>query len=254
MKKRWILLVVLAIGLVTLSAFARSDRTRGRRRARVPSRPRIAECFEQAGIGEDVLDAMEAMRLAAIEALKEAESCEERYEIIEQLREDLASLFTEEQLAAVKECMRQPKPATCMDQIDLSPEQIELIDTIRAAALEAIKGAKEPQEAREIIEQMHQAIEDVLTEEQLEALRECMHPGKPVNCMDQIGLTEEQIAQLDAIRDAAIEAVKLAENRDEVRVIMDQMREDMMAVLTPDQVEALEACRDANGHRGNNKN
>ena len=117
--------------------------------------------------------------------------------------------------------------------------------------MEAIKEAEEPQAVRDIVEQMHQAIEDVLTEEQLAELRACLRPDKPVNCLDQIGLTEAQIEQIDAIRDAAMAAVQEAEDRTEVRVILDQMREDMMAVLTPEQITALEECRDANSSRRN---
>jgi len=255
MKKRWILLTVLCLAVVAASSLA-TTRTRersreGRRAMRPTAPPRIVDCFEQVGIGQEVLDAMEALRAAAIEELKEAQTRGEAREIIEQLREDIMALFTEEQLAALQDCLKPAKPATCMQQLDLTPEQIELIDAIRDAAMEAIKEAEEPQEVRDIVEQMHQAIEDVLTEEQLAELRACLHPDKPVNCLDQIGLTEAQIEQIDTIRDAAMAAVQEAEDREEVREILDQMREDMMAVLTPEQVTALEECRDANSHRRN---
>ena len=81
------------------------------------------------------------------------------------------------------------------------------------------------------------------------ALRDCLRPDRPVNCMDQIGLTEEQIAEIDAIRQAAMDAVQQAETREEVRAILDQMREDMMDVLTDEQIAALEECRDAQSNR-----
>ena len=253
MKKRWTLLLLLAVALIAASAIAGTrTRTRdriGRRAARPATPPRITECFEQVGIPQETLDAMEALRLAAIEALKVAETREEKREIIEQLRADVMALFTEEQLAAIAECMRPTRPATCMDQIGLTPEQIEAIDAIREAAMAAIKEAQGPQEVRDIVEQMHQEIEDVLTEDQLAALRACLRPDRPVNCMNQIGLGEDQIAEIDAIRQAAMEAVQQAETREEVRAIMNQMREDMMAVLTPDQITALEECRDAQSHR-----
>lgn len=251
MKKRWILLV-LCIAVIAASAFAGTTtrtRTRSRRAERPAAPPRMVECFEQIGIPVEVLDAIEVLRAEAIEALKDVENREEGREIIEQLRADILALFTEEQLTALKECMKPARPATCMEQLDLTPEQIEMIDAIRAAAMEAVKEATEPQEVRDIIEQMHQDVENVLTEEQLAALRACMRPDRPVNCLDQIGLDEDQIAQIDAIRDAAMEAVKETEDREEVRAILDQMREDIMAVLTPEQVEALQECRDAQSHR-----
>jgi Spy/CpxP family protein refolding chaperone len=67
--------------------------------------------------------------------------------------------------------------------------------------------------------------------------------------MDQIGLDEDQIAQIDAIREAAMQAVQEATSREEVRAILDQMREDIMAVLTEEQIAALQECRDAQSHR-----
>jgi Spy/CpxP family protein refolding chaperone len=205
--------------------------------------------MDEIGLTQDQIDAMEAIRQAAVEALKEVETRQEARDIIQQMRLDIQAVLTEEQLAALAEC-RQPKRfVTCMDTIGLTQDQIEAIDVIRQAAMEALKEAESPQEARDIIEQMHQAVEDVLTEEQLEALRECLRPKRPVNCMDQIGLTQEQIDAMDAIRELAMEAVQEAQSRQEVREILDQMREDVMAVLTDEQLAALQECRDAHRPR-----
>lgn len=247
MKKHWILLVVLSLGLVLGSAFARSRRVR---RPLPPPRPlSVRNCMDEIGLTQDQIDAMEAIRQAAVEALKEVETRQEARDIIQQMRLDIQAVLTEEQLAALAEC-RQPKRfVTCMDTIGLTQDQIEAIDAIRQAAMEALKEAESPQEARDIIEQMHQAVEDVLTEEQLEALRECLRPERPVNCMDQIGLTQEQIDAMDAIRELAMEAVQEAQGRQEVREILDQMHEDMMAVLTDEQLAALQECRDAHRPR-----
>jgi len=62
--------------------------------------------------------------------------------------------------------------------------------------------------------------------------------------MENIGLTEEQIAAMDALREAAIAALEEAQGQDEVRAIMDQLYEDMMSLLTDEQLAALEECRD----------
>jgi Spy/CpxP family protein refolding chaperone len=247
MKKHWIVLVVLTLGLVLGSAFAGSRRSR---RPLPPPRPSpVRNCMSEIGLTQDQIDAMEAIRQAAVEALKEVETRQEARYIIQQMRLDIQAVFTEEQLAALAEC-RQPKRfVTCMDTIGLTQDQIEAIDAIRQAAMEALKEAESPQEARDIIEQMHQAVEDVLTEEQLEALRECLRPKRPVNCMDQIGLTQEQIDAMDAIRELAMQAVQEAQSRQEVREILDQMREDVMAVLTDEQLAALQECRDAHRPR-----
>lgn len=250
MKKHWILLAILTLGLLFGTAFAGNSENRnrnrqGRRTYRPLPPPSIAVCFEEAGVTQDQIDAMDEIRQLAVEALKEAETREEARDIIEQMREDMKSILTEEQLAAIAECRRPQMPLTCMDQLDLTQDQIEAIDAIREAAMEALKEAETPQEARDIIEQMHQDIESVLTEEQLAALKECLRPKKLINCMDKIDLTPEQIALIDAIREIAMEDVKEAESREEVRQILDQMYQDIMDVLTDEQLEALQGCRDA---------
>ncbi len=247
MKRRWILLVVLVVTMTVGTVFGRARS--GRRGTRPKSPPTILKCMVQIGVTQDQLAAIEALRKAAIQALKEAETREEARQIIEQLRQDIRSVLTEDQLVALAECMRPARPVTCMEQLDLTQDQIEAIDAIREAAMEAIRQATDPQAVRDIIEQMHQAIEDELTDEQLAKLRLCLRPGKPVNCMDQIDLTEEQIATIDEIRQAAMEAIKQTSDRRQIRRILDQMYEDTMAVLTDEQLEALQACRDAQRHR-----
>lgn len=243
MKKQWILLSILTVGLVLGPADARIRRNRTRDQASQPSS--ATECMTQAGVTEEQLAAMEAIRQAAIAALKEAENPQKAREIIEEMREALKSVLTQEQLAAMATCMRPKEPLNCLSQLDLTQEQTEAIAAIREAAIAGIKEAESPEKARDIIEQMHQAIEDVLTPEQLEILRQCLRPDKPVNCMDQIGLTADQIAAIDALRDAAMETLKEAETREEVRAIMDQLYEDIMSVLTDEQLAALQECRDA---------
>jgi Spy/CpxP family protein refolding chaperone len=243
MKKRYILLLLLTLGLVIGSAFARN-----RYRMRPGPRPRpmsVRYCLTQLDLTPEQIAEIQAIRQAALEALREAETPEEARAIIEQMHEAIKAVLTEEQLAALKECLRPNKPASCWSQLDLTEEQIAAIDAIRDAAMEALKQAQTPQEARDIIDAMHQDIEAVLTEEQLAALRECLRPRMRLNCLDQIGLTDEQIAAIEAIRQAAMEALKDAETREEVREIMDQMYQDIMAVLTDDQLAALQECRDA---------
>lgn len=242
MKKRYTLILMLAIVLV--SAYVIAQNKHGSRRFMPDKLPITTECYEQAGVTQETLNAIDELRQLAAEQLMAAESRREKRTITRQLRADIKALFTEEQIEAIKECMKPDKPATCMDHIQLTPEQIEAIDSIRAAAIAAIKEAESFWEVRDIIELMHQSVEDVLTEEQLEDLRECRLAARSVNCMDQINLTEDQIAQIDAIHKAAIEAAKLATTREEIRAIMDKMGEDIMAVLTPEQIEYLNECRD----------
>ena len=252
MKKQWILLVILMLSLVFGSAFARSRR--GRRALRPAQPPAPKNCLAEIGVTEGQKEALDALRDATIAALKEAKGKQAARTIIEEFREAIKDILTEEQLAALRECMRPEKPLTCWDQIELDQDQIDAIDAIREAALEAIKAAESPKRARDIIEQMHQAVEGVLTDAQLAALRDCLRPDKPVNCMEQIGLTQEQLQAMEQIRLTAMEAVRNAvQDRDRVRQILNQMHDDMMSVLTDEQLEALEECRNTQRHRQGQK-
>lgn len=202
--------------------------------------------MDQIGLTQDQLDAMALIRQEAMDAIRAAESPVQARDIIEQLREDLMAVLTPEQLAALEECRQRNRPrnGNCMDQLDLTQAQIDEMDAIRQAAMDAIREAERPVNASDIFEQMQQLIEDVLTEEQLEAYRDCIRPRLRLNCMDTIGLTDEQIAVMDGLREAAIEALQGAQGQEEVRAIMDQLHEDMMSLLTDEQLAALEECRD----------
>ena len=196
---------------------------------------------------QDQLDAMEAIREAAMDAIREAESPVQAGAIIKQMHVDLLAVLTEEQIAALEECRQQNlnrfRDGNCMDQLDLTEEQIA--DAIRQAAMDAIREAESPVNASDIFEQMQQLIEEVMTPEQLEAYRDCIRPRLRLNCMHAIGLTEEQIADMDVLREIALAQLEEAEGQEEVRAIMDQLHEDMMALLTDEQLAALEECRDS---------
>jgi Spy/CpxP family protein refolding chaperone len=251
MKKHRILLVVLALSLVFGVAVAR-DRRGERRPSEPPRLSKVRDCMDKIGLTQEQLDAMEAIRQAAMDAIREAESPTQAREIIEQLRVDLLAVLTEEQLAALEECRQQNRSryrsGNCMDQLDLTEKQIAEMNAIRQAAMDAIREAECPVNASAIFEEMQQLIEEVMTEEQLAAYRECIRPRLRLNCMENIGLTEEQIAAMHALREAAIAALEEAQGQEEVRAIMDQLYEDMMSLLTDEQLAALENCRDGQRH------
>jgi Spy/CpxP family protein refolding chaperone len=253
MKKHRILLVMLALSLALGVALAR-DR-RGERPSGPPRSSNGGNCMDQIGLTQEQLDAIEAIREAAMDAIREAESPTQARDIIAQLRLDLLAVFTEEQLAALEECRQQKRnryrDGNCMAQLDLTDEQIAEMDAIRQAAMDAIREADCPVNASDIFEQMQQAIEEVLTPEQLAAYRECIRPRLRLNCMENIGLTEEQIAAMSALREAAIAALEEAQGQEEVRAILDQLYEDMMSLLTDEQLAALQECRDGQ-RRGEN--
>lgn len=244
MKKHWIILAILTLSLALGPAAARNRR---RARPTPPPQPqRARDCMDQIGLTQEQLDAITIIRQEAMDAIRAAESPTQASQIIAQLRLDILAVLTPEQLAALEECRQRNRRRTgnCMDQLDLTQEQIDEMDAIRQAAMDAIREAESPVNASDIFEQMQQAIEEVMTDEQLAAYRECIRPRLRLNCMDTIGLTEEQIAAMDALREAAIEALQGAQGREEVRAIMDQLYEDMMSLLTDEQLAALQECRD----------
>jgi len=172
--------------------------------------------MDQIGLTEEQLDAMAELRQEAMDAIRAAES----------------------------RSRSRHRDGNCMDQLDLDEDQIAEMDAIRQAAMDAIREAERPVHASDIFEDMQQAIEEVMTEEQLLAYRDCIRPRLRLNCMDTIGLTEQQIADMQALREAAIADLQEAQGQEEVRAIMDQLFEDMMGLLTDEQVAALEECRD----------
>jgi len=244
MKKLWILLAILALSLALGPAAARTRR--GERPSPPPQSTIGRDCMDEIGLTQEQLDAMAVLRQMAMDAIRAAESPVQARDIIERLRLALLAVLTPAQLDALEECHQRNRPrnGNCMDQLDLTEEQIALMDAIRQAAMDAIREAESPVNASDIFEQMQQAIEDVMTPEQLAAYRDCIRPRLRLNCMDTIGLTEEQIAAMDALREAAIAALEGAEGQEEVRAIMDRLYEAMMDLLTDDQLAALEECRD----------
>jgi Spy/CpxP family protein refolding chaperone len=247
MKKKF-LFIMLALCLLVTAASAR-DRRQGRPEpapAPVPAPERVTtrDCLSQLDLSQEQIDAIIAIRQAAIEAFKAATTIEEARAIVEQMRIDIENVLTDDQLAALRECVRPDRPVTCMNQLDLTPDQIAAIDAIHDAAIAAVRQAQDPQEARAIIEQMHQDIEAVLTPEQLAALRECQRPRLRKNCLETIGLTQDQINLIEEIRAAALDLIAQAETREEIRAIMEQMQDDIMSILTEEQVTALQECRD----------
>lgn len=241
MKKHWILLVLaLTIAIGSASARTRDDR-RGPRPQR-PTSPR--KCLKQVELTEAQIEAIAVIRHDAMAALREAASPDEARQIVAQMHADTLAVLDDDQLAIYNECMQPERPVTCMEQIDLTEEQLATMDGIRKAAKLALREAQTAEEACAIIERMHQAIEDVLTDEQLAQLRECLRPKEHINCMDRIDLTDEQIAEMDEIRAACMELMETTDTREGIRKVMDMMRQDLMEVLTGEQAAALQQCRD----------
>ena len=223
-----------------------------------PGGPQGFDCFRQLDLTEEQQAKIDSLRAAAREAAKDAETREERQQIFKRMRNAIEGVLTEAQLAELKECREQhrgrhggPLGFDCLKQLDLTEEQQAKIDSLRAAAREAAKDAETREERQRIFKRMHNAIKDVLTEEQLAELKECRerHGGRRggphrADCFKQLDLTEEQQAKIDSIRAAAREAAQDAETREERQQIFERMRNAIEDVLTEEQLAKLEKCRE----------
>ena len=142
--------------------------------------------------------------------------------------------------------------------LDLTEEQQAAIEEIRDNAREAAQAAETPEARREILQAAHEEILAVLTPEQLEQLEQLRAqmwqgrggPGGPRGNREfgawlcgALDLTEEQQAAIEEIRDNAREAAQAAETPEARREILQAAHEEILAVLTAEQLEKLEQLR-----------
>jgi Spy/CpxP family protein refolding chaperone len=186
-------------------------------------------------------------------------------------REEMGSL--EEALRAARENGNRERAAAIMEQMHTLQEQLK-------ASADAANNA--------ILEQ--------LTDAQKAALKDCLemrvdrgdkgrHGDRRMDCFQKIGVTEEQMAQIKAIRDqfqadhqvemqairelhkqlrdarkagdadaAAALRAQINEKMEALKAAQDALRQQILGVLTPEQLQALEDCNkdrmDHNGRHG----
>jgi len=126
-----------------------------------------------------IRETMEAARAA----MQDATTPEERRAIMEAAREAILGILTEEQLARLEEIMNLlPDPQRhrlggpglpgMLACLDLTPEQADFIQQTLADARAAAAEAETPEEKRRIMQDAHELILTVLTEEQLALLEQ----------------------------------------------------------------------------------
>ncbi len=202
-----------------------------------------------------IQETMEAAR-AAVQA---AETAEEKQQIMEQAHDAILSVLTEEQLALLEQIRTMlqagerrtasgiPGIPGILADLDLTEDQIAFIQETLAAAREAAAAAETPEAKREIMQEAHELILTVLTDEQLEQLQSAMgdcQPDRPVlglpPAFDELGLTEEQLAAIADIREAAKIAAEAADTPEARREIMEAAHQAILDVLTEEQLALLE--------------
>ncbi len=216
----------------------------------------------------DALDLTEEQKLAireicdlAIQALREVTTPEEKRAIMEQARADILEVLTDEQLLILEEMKQQIQQRSrrrggpeqgLIHALDLTEEQLAEIAEIRARAKAALADAETPEERQAILEAARQAILDVFTDEQIEQLQRMLdnrkqqcdrtrdHILRLVNLVCRLDLTEEQIAEIQAIRDRAVAALQDAETPEQRLDIIQAAREAILDVLTEEQLAQFE--------------
>jgi len=146
-----------------------------------------------------------------------------------------------------KRAHRRPGGPGKMPDIGLTDEQKKEIEGIRKTAMAAAKDA-EPKDRRAIFEKMREDIHKVFTEEQLAKLKKGRQQGGPGRRgMPDLGLTDEQKEKMDAIRKGVREKMKDAKP-EERKAIIEQMKKDIAAILTEEQLEKFKKARQGGRH------
>jgi len=260
MKRYWIvtLTVVLAVALLTgvLTAEEGKDRPKPKRGERVRRGPRKGggpRGMPDIGLTDAQKAEIKKIREAAMAEAKKVDP-KDRRAIFEKMKKDIHALFTEEQLEKLKKAHgdRRGRGRGGMPDIGLSEDQKKAIAEIRKAAMAEIKKAK-PEERRAIFEKMRKDIEALLTKEQIEKMKKARQHGRGRGGMPDVGLTDEQKAEIKKIREAAMAKAKEAKP-EERRAIFEEMRKAIHDVFTEEQLEKLKKARkDGPPRRGGDK-
>ena len=229
-------------------------------------------------LSEEQQALIEEIRENAREAAEAAETPEARREIMQTAHEEIMAVLTEEQLDKLEQMRARlwqgkagpwgPRSgreymAWLFAALELSKQQQASIEEIRENAREAAEAAKTPEARREIIQAAHQEIMAILTEVQLEKLEQIRArlwqgrggpwgPGGGREYMawlfGALELSEQQQALIEEIRENAREAAEAAATPEARRQIIQAAHQEIMAVLTDEQIEQLEQMCERRSH------
>jgi Spy/CpxP family protein refolding chaperone len=189
----------------------------------------------------------------------------------EKLHADIEAVLTDEQLEKLQQ-LRDDSENRSFEELDLTEEQQAAIADIHEKARADAEAAETRQARHEIMQAAHEEILSVLTDEQIEKLEQLHsrkprgrggpgkgHPGKgprgpfaghgdPFAALD---LTEEQQAAIAEIRENAKADAEATETKQARHEIMQAAHEEVLSVLTEEQIEKLEqSCPRAPKGRG----
>ncbi len=179
------------------------------------------------------------------------------------LHADIEAVLTDEQLEKLQQ-LHDDSANRPFEVLDLTDEQQAAIAEIRETARADAEAAETRETRHEIMQAAREEILSVLTEEQIEKLEQLRSrkpwgqggPGKghhgqgprgpfsghgdPLAYLD---LTEEQQAAIAEIRENAKTEAEAAQTREARHEIMQAAREEVLSVLTDEQIEKLEQLR-----------
>jgi len=251
MRKMTMTLALAATVLVaTTHAMAQADGPRGRRgdmqgrgegRGRLERNGRRGGPNEQGGrlraiLTEEQREQVREIMQDAREAASQAETPEQRRDLMQAARQKVDALLTEEQKAQLTQ--RRGRRGSA---VELTDEQKEQVETLYKEALDKADESKNAAERIAIYEQVQKDIMAVLSEEQAKALVEHREGGPGLN------LTDDQKAEIRAIRDAARLATALADRPRDKQAIARKAHNDAAAVLTEEQRAKVNRARNRRG-------
>ena len=182
------------------------------------------------------------------------------------LHADIEAVLTPGQVEKLEK-LRDDGAARGFAALDLTEEQQTAIAKIRENARVEAQTAETREARREIMQAAHEEVLSVLTDEQIDKLEQ-LRPGTPWGPgrgrvgisprgpyagpdgpIAALDLSEEQEAAIAEIRENARVEAEAAETRQARQEIMQAAHEEVLSVLTDEQVEKLEQWR-ANTRNG----
>ncbi len=202
---------------------------------------------------DDQKTAIKAIRQNTRQAVAEANSPADKQALVKASREQIKAVLTPEQLAKLKEIRRQRIKAGPRDglveaagraaDLNLTDAQKTQIKAIRDDTRKAVADANSPADRQAIVQAAQEQVKALLTTEQLAVLaapHQGPARGRPAaGALARLDLTTEQKTAIKAIRASTREALKTAATPAEKRALMQSARQQIKALLTPEQLAKL---------------
>jgi Spy/CpxP family protein refolding chaperone len=185
---------------------------------------------------------------AVEQARAELESLmDQRRQLHEQLRESLAEILSEEQLARLEALVgpasRVQRFMEAVRGLDLTDEQREQIDQIAERVRNALEGAESRPDKARLLGRGHHAIMEILTPQQRRELHRQLRGRDADRLHDRIAealeMTDEQAEQFSQAARDFREALAGADDRQGRREAIQQFHQQLESFLSDEQLETL---------------